>query len=53
MTIDIQIILGEADLSNKEMLPAIIEASQALSSALLAPIPYSLTKMAAVQELDV
>jgi len=47
---DYQIILGEADLSNKEMLPAIIEASQALSSALLAPIPYSLTKMAAVQE---
>jgi len=45
-----QVILQEADLNNPDCLPPVIEAAQALSFALLAPIPYSLTKMAAVQE---
>jgi hypothetical protein len=37
-------------LNNPDCLSPVIEAAQALSSSLLAPIPYSLTKMAAVQE---
>jgi len=45
-----QAILQEADLNNPDCLSPVIEAAQALSSSLLAPIPYSLTKMAAVQE---
>jgi len=45
-----QMILADADFNNPDLLPAIIEAAQALSHALLAPIPYSMTKLAAVQE---
>jgi len=45
-----QVILNEADLTSLDMLPVITEAAQALSHALLTKIPYSLTKMAAVQE---
>lgn len=42
--------MQEADLTNTDSLPKIIEAAQNLSAALLAPLPFSLTKMAAVQD---
>jgi len=45
-----QMMLQEADLTNTDTLPKIIEAAQSLSAALLAPLPFSLTKMAAVQD---
>ena len=43
-------MLQEADLANVDMLPRITEAAHALSAALLAPLPFSMTKMAAVQD---
>merc|ERR1712142_808723 len=42
-----QMMLQEADLTNTDTLPKIIEAAQSLSAALLAPLPFSPTKMAA------
>merc|ERR1719334_579857 len=45
-----QMLLQEADFANTDNLPRTIEAAQALSAAMLAPLPFSLTKMAAVQE---
>ena len=45
-----QMLLQDADFTNADTLPRIIEAAQALSAAMLAPLPFSLTRMAAVQE---
>lgn len=45
-----QMLLQEADFTNTDNLPRTIEAAQALSAAMLAPLPFSLTRMAAVQE---
>ena len=45
-----QMLLQEADLTNTDMLPRVVEAAQALAAALLTKIPFSLTKMAAVQD---
>merc|ERR1712013_747701 len=45
-----QQILQEADFSNPADLDIVVEAAWALATAMLAPIPYSLTRLAAVQE---
>ena len=45
-----QMLLQEADLTHTESLPQVVEAAQALAAALMAPLPFSLTKMAAVQD---
>ena len=45
-----QQILQEADFSNPADLDIVVEAAWALAAAMLAPIPYSLTRLAAVQE---
>jgi len=45
-----QMLLQEADFANTDNLPRTVEAAQALSAAMLAPLPFSLTRMAAVQE---
>ena len=45
-----QMLLQEADLTHTESLPGVVEAAQALANALMAPLPFSLTKMAAVQD---
>jgi len=50
LSYDHQVALSEADFGNTATLPQTTEAAQALQAAMLAPLPYSLTKMAAVQE---
>merc|ERR1719445_2369125 len=45
-----QMLLQEADFTHTESLPGVVEAAQALANALMAPLPFSLTKMAAVQD---
>jgi len=45
-----QMLLQEADFQNTDTLPKVIDAAQCLANALLAPLPFSLTKMAAVQD---
>ena len=45
-----QMLLQEADLTNTDTLPRVVEAAQALANALMAPLPFSMTKMAAVQD---
>ena len=45
-----QMLLQEADFANTDNLPRLVEAAVALAGAMLAPLPFSLTKMAAVQE---
>jgi len=47
---DHQLILQEADFSNPDDLDRVVEAAWALAHAMLAPIPYNLTRLAAVQE---
>ena len=45
-----QLLLQEADFTSTETLPRTTEAAMALAAAMLAPLPFSLTRLAAVQE---